>query len=155
MLVKEIMTSPVITAPVGATPTKVAELLAKHQISAVPIVDEDGGVVGIVSEFDLLSRSGPTAADVMSPSVISVSEETPVDDVRALLVDRRIRRVPVLSGQQLVGVVSRSDIVRLLVMEWVCQVCGEAVRGDEPPEKCPRCQASADAFMHQQRPPGD
>jgi CBS domain-containing protein len=155
MLVKEIMTAPVITAPVGATPAKVAELLSKHHISAVPIVDDDGAVVGIVSEFDLLSRKGATAGDVMSPSVITVSEETPGDDVRALLVDRRIRRVPVLSGQQLVGVVSRSDMIRLLVMEWVCQVCGEAVHGQGRPDSCPRCHAPGDRFVEQQRPPGD
>ena len=86
-------------------------------------------MIGLVSEFDLLAKPGGTAADVMTTAVISVSEDTDVEDVRHLLIDRRIRRVPVLRGGRLVGIVSRGDVVALLATEWVCQVCGESVRG--------------------------
>jgi CBS domain-containing protein len=99
--VKEIMTTRVITVT-GDTPVPViAGLLRDNRISGVPVVDADGSVVGLVSEYDLLARSGETAGEVMTSSVITVSEDTDVDDVRHLLIERRIRRVPVTSGQRL------------------------------------------------------
>ena len=113
-----------------------------------------GAVVGLVSEHDLISKDGPTAADVMSPGIVSVTEDAEVDDVRHLLVDRRIRRVPVLSAGQLVGIVSRADIVALIAMEWVCEVCGTQVRGERPPASCPTCAADTVRFVHQPQPPG-
>jgi CBS domain-containing protein len=156
MKVKDIMTTPVIDAHVDTPVTGLAELLAKHRISAVPITDDEGAVVGVVSEYDLLSRRGRVARDVMSPSVISVTEDTDVDDVRVLLIDRRIRRVPVLHGQHLVGIVSRSDLVELMSMEWTCEVCGEPVRQEMPPEVCPKCGASGvENFAYQVQPPGE
>lgn len=154
MKVREIMTSPVLTASVDDPVGEVAEILHKNRISAVPILDDQGAVVGLISEYDLLARSGQTAKDVMTTGVISVTADTDVDHVRHLLVDRRIRRVPVLSGQELVGIISRSDIVALLAMEWVCEVCGESVRGDRAPEECPRCHAPAQRFVHLEQSPG-
>lgn len=155
MKVKEIMTTQVVTVT-GRTPvTVIAGLLRENRISGVPVVDAAGVVVGLVSEYDLLARSGETAGDVMTPSVISVSEDTDVEDVRHLLVERRIRRVPVTSGQRLAGIVSRGDVVALLTTEWVCQVCGEAVRGQHPPPRCPRCHAGPERFVMQDPSPGD
>jgi rubrerythrin len=76
------------------------------------------------------------------------------EEVRHLLVERRIRRVPVLAAGALVGIVSRSDVVALLTSEWVCEVCGESVRGERPPAQCPKCHAAADRFTAQEAPPG-
>ncbi len=154
MKVKEIMKAPVYTAGVDTPVADVAQLLVTHRISAVPVLDHSGAVVGLVSEHDLISREGRTAADVMSPGIINVSEDTDVDDVRHLLVDRRIRRVPVLSGGTLVGIVSRADIVALIAMEWVCEVCGTQARGEKPPPSCPTCAADANRFVHLPQPPG-
>jgi predicted transcriptional regulator len=153
--VKEIMTTPVIDAHVDTTTSGVAELLATHHISAVPITDDNGTVVGLVSEYDLLAKSGQSARDIMSPGVISVTEDTDVEDVRVLLVDRRIRRVPVMAGPQLVGIVSRSDLIGLMALEWVCQVCGEPIHAEAQPDRCPRCGEPRDAFVQQAQPPGD
>lgn len=155
MKAKDVMTRSVIHTHLGTPTAEVAALLSRHRISAVPITDDHGTVVGLVSEFDLLSKRGKTAGEIMSPGVISVTEETDVEDVRYLLVERRIKRVPVLAGQQLVGIISRSDIVRLMVLEWICQVCGEPVRGESPPEHCPRCAAPQTCFVQQAPPPGD
>jgi CBS-domain-containing membrane protein len=119
------------------------------------VTDAEGAVIGLVSEYDLLAREGDTAGEVMTGSVITVSEDTSVEDVRHLLVERRIRRVPVTSGQRLTGIISRGDVVALLTTEWVCQVCGEAVRGQHPPSRCPRCHASSDRFILQDACPGD
>ena len=89
----------------------------------------------------------------MTTAVVSVSQDTGVDDVRHLLVDRKFRRLPVLYGGRLVGIVSRGDVVALMATEWVCEVCGESVRGEHPPQQCPKCNA-ADQFVLQEQPPG-
>jgi CBS-domain-containing membrane protein len=154
MKVKEIMSSPVICAPADAPVTEVATLLSKHDISAVPVTDERGTVIGLVSEYDLLARKGKVARDIMSPGIISVNEETDVDEVRYLLIERRIRRVPVVEGQELVGIVSRSDIVRQMTLQWYCDICGEPVRGEHPPNSCPKCTAPAACFAEGEQPPG-
>ncbi len=150
--VKEVMTSPVVVVVAADTTAHIAETLAHHRISAVPVVDDAGRVIGLVSEYDLLAKAGSTAGELMSTAVISVSEDTSVDDVRHLLVDRRIRRVPVVSGGALVGIVSRADIVALLVTEWVCPVCGEPLRGEAPPAACPRCRGTQPFVLQEQLP---
>ena len=154
MKVKEIMTRPVICARTDTPTGDVAKLLAQHKISAVPVTDEQGTIVGLVSEYDLLAREGKVAREIMSPGIISVSEDTDVDDVRFLLIERRIRRVPVMNGQRLVGIVSRSDIVRQMAVQWYCDVCGEPVRGDRRPESCPKCSAPGARFTQDPHPPG-
>jgi CBS domain-containing protein len=150
---RDIMTSPVVSVPVSATTGEIAETLHRHRISGVPVVDDSGSVVGLVSEFDLLSRTGARAGDVMTTAVVSVTPETGVDDVRHILVDRNFRRVPVLDGGRLVGIVSRGDVVALMATEWVCEVCGESVRSSTAPQQCPKCNAT-DRFVLQEQPPG-
>ena len=113
MPVKEIMTKDVITATSTMSVREVANLLSERSVSGVPVVDDEGRVLGVVSELDVVGRKGATAADIMSKQVISVTEETDVDEVLHLFLNQRIRRVPVLSdGQHLIGIVSRSDLVR-------------------------------------------
>ncbi len=112
MPVKEIMTKDVITVPAAMPVREVANLLNERSVSGVPVTDDEGRVLGVVSEVDVVGRQGATAADIMSKQVISVTEETDVDEVLHLFLNQRIRRVPVLSGQQLVGIVSRSDLVQ-------------------------------------------
>jgi CBS domain-containing protein len=154
MKVGEIMTTRVITVGEDTPVPQIATVLREHRISAVPVLDASGGVVGLVSEHDLLARTGAVARDVMTSSVISVTEDTDVDDVRHLLVERRIRRVPVLSAGRLAGIVSRGDVVALLTTEWACEVCGEAARGQHPPARCPKCHAGPDRFGMQDPAPG-
>jgi CBS domain-containing protein len=153
--VGEIMTSPVVSVSPETPTSEIAQTLGEHGISAVPVVGPDGTVMGLVSEYDLLARTGRTASDVMTTAVISVTEDTAIADVRHLLVERRIRRVPVLTAGRLVGIVSRRDVVALMATEWVCQVCGEAVRGEHPPDACPKCHGSGDRFVLQEQVPGD
>lgn len=150
----EIMSSPVITVPAGATRAQIADLLTQHRISAAPVVDGAGTVVGLVSEHDLLAKPGTATQELMTTAVISVSPDCPLTDLRHLLVERRICRVPVLRDGQLVGIVSRGDVVATMVTEWVCEVCGEPVRGEQRPDVCPRCQASGERFVLQEQPPG-
>ena len=113
MSVKEIMTKDVITVPPAMPVREVANLLSERNVSGVPVIDDEGRVLGVVSELDVVGRQGATAADVMSKQVISVTEETDVREVVQLFLNQRVRRVPVLSGeQQLIGIVSRSDLVQ-------------------------------------------
>lgn len=150
----EIMSAPVHAVSPDDTVGNVAALLRSKGISGVPVIDAAGVLLGLVSEFDLLAKTGSTAADVMTANVISVTAGTPIADVRHLLVDRRIRRVPVVVHGELVGIVSRGDVVALLATEWVCQVCGEAVRGDHPSGVCPRCHAEGNRFVLVEQSPG-
>ena len=154
MKVKEIMTTSVISVPEDATIEDAARLLARYRISGLPVVNADGALVGLVTEYDLISKPGQAVADIMSRSVISVSPETDMEEVSHLLTNRRIRRVPVLQGDQLVGIVSRSDLIKQIAMRWVCPTCGEVVRGPEAPEQCPRCHAPKSAFTHEMMQPG-
>ena len=154
MKVKEIMTTTVISVPEDATIEDSARLLARHRISGLPVVNKDGALVGLVTEYDLISKEGHTVADIMSRSVISVSPETDVEEVSHVLTNRRIRRVPVMEGDQLVGIVSRSDLIKQIAMRWVCPTCGEVLRGPEAPDQCPRCHAPKSVFTHETMQPG-
>ncbi len=149
----QVMTAPVISISPQTPIGQIAELLTLRRISGVPVVDETGTVLGLVSERDLLARSGSTAAEVMTTAVISVSTDTDIERVRHLLVDQPIRRVPVLAGGKLVGIISRHDLVGRLV-EWVCGVCGESARGSRPPGVCPKCGGDGERFHLQEQPPG-
>jgi CBS domain-containing protein len=149
----QVMTAPVITVGPDATVTHIAETITSARISAVPVVDESGAVLGLVSELDLLARSGRTARDVMTTAVISVTTDTDIEQVRRILVDSDIRRVPVLSSGHLAGILSRRDLVGRMV-EWACGVCGETVRGAHPPLVCPKCGGSEDRFTLQEQSPG-
>lgn len=154
MKAREIMTRNVICILDDATVEDAARLLARNRISGLPVVNATGSLVGLVTEHDLIGKSGRTVSDIMTGSVISVSPDTEVEQVQHLLTNQRIRRVPVVEFGQVVGIVSRSDLVRQIAMRWVCGVCGEIVRGMEPPEHCPRCGAGEHAFVHDVVPPG-
>ncbi len=142
MNAKDIMTSPVITVTPDTSLHDVVEILLRNRISGVPVIDE-GRVVGVVGGGDLLHRHeigtdiwtgyrnwwqrltrsesaayvkshGGRVRDVMNREVVSVPEDTPLAELATLFEKRHIRRVPVLRGDQLVGVVTRADLVRTL-----------------------------------------
>ena len=141
----EVMTTKVITVGENASVAEVAKLLAERGISAVPVVDKDNRVIGMVSEGDLLHRTetgtekcrswwlemmastnqlagdyikshSANVKDVMTRDVISVSDTTPLADIAILLEANRIKRVPVVRDGKLVGIVSRANLVRALAM---------------------------------------
>jgi CBS domain-containing protein len=138
--VHEIMTRSVITVPVSMPVKDVAQLLSERRITGLPVVDDGGLVVGVLSELDIISRQGAVAGEIMSSQVISAAEDADAEDVAKLLTDRRIRRVPILADGKLVGIVSRSDLIKLfMVVRWTCEDCGYFARGFERPEVCPSC----------------
>lgn len=154
MKAREIMTRDVISIQDEATVEEAARLLARNRISGVPVVNAGGLLLGLVTEHDLIAKQGRSVSEIMSKGVITVSPDTEVEQVQHLLTNQRIRRVPVVEDGKVVGIVSRSDLVRQIAMRWVCSVCGDSVRGMEPPEQCPRCGAGESAFTHDVVQPG-
>ncbi len=141
MKAEDVMTTGVITVTEQQSKQQAARLLAQHHISGLPVVNADDVVIGVVTEFDVISKEGQTVGQIMSHSVISVTPDTDLEVVRHILVNERIKRLPVLDQGRLVGIVSRADLVRQVAEHWICPVCGEVVRSEEQPERCPRCGA--------------
>ena len=111
---EEIMTRDVLTASPDMLVEDIAKLLAFHNISGLPVVDGGGKVVGVVSEVDVIGKIGSTVDDIMTHEAITVSKNTPVEQIARLMAERGIKRVPVMDGERLVGLISRADIVRAL-----------------------------------------
>lgn len=143
MRARQVMTKKVQTVTPDTSVRRIAQLMAKARISAVPVVDAKKRVLGIVSEGDLLRRRetgtarryswwldllsdpraraadyakshGLTARDVMTRTVVSVAPDTDVADIADVLEKWDIKRVPVLAGGKLAGIVSRGDLVQAL-----------------------------------------
>jgi CBS domain-containing protein len=139
----DIMTPDPITLRPETSVHDAAATLAEHRISGAPVVGEGDAIVGIVSEYDLIARTGSTVREVMTRDVITVADTAPLDRVRALLVTQRLKRVPVVNADgRLIGLISRADLVRELAYRWQCRRCGNLVRARRPPGGCPRCGAS-------------
>ena len=138
-----IMTAPVVTVTEETSVRDIVKLLLARGISGVPVVNADGRVTGLVSEGDLLRRAelgtqrkrgswlafftgtatladenvrshGEVARDIMTKSVITVAPGTSLAAIADIMEERRVKRVPVLNGDTLVGIVSRSNLLRTL-----------------------------------------
>lgn len=144
MQARDVMQTNVVTVMPEMPVREIAEQLLANRISAVPVVDEQGRVVGIVSEGDLMRRPesgterhpswwlrlfaspeeraityvkshGGHARDVMTQPVVSVGEDASLEEIAELLEKQHIKRVPVLREGKLCGIVSRADLLRGLV----------------------------------------
>lgn len=154
LTVGDVMTHNVTTVSPEMLVTEVAETLASNRISGMPVLDKMGHLVGLVSEFDIIAKSGQTVADIMTRGVISVTPHTALEEATHILTGQRIRRLPVLEGGRLIGIISRSDIVRRIATRWTCSVCGSFERGPQPPERCHTCGAAAHDFVLEREPAG-
>lgn len=133
MRAKDIMTTPVITVTPDTPLKEVAALLVDRGISGVPVVNDAEELVGIVSEADLVplettpdprSRIIPrrwrwfrvpqTAEEVMTREVVALPEDADVSDVAGLMLEKRVKRIPILAGDRVVGIVSRRDVLKVL-----------------------------------------
>lgn len=140
MNAKDIMTTNVVTVDPETDVQSIARRLIERGISAVPVVDEAGRIVGIVSEGDLMRRPesaterhpswwlgfitapdeqaraytkshGRKAKDVMTRNVVTVSEDASLDEIATLLERNRIKRVPIVRDGKIVGIVSRANLL--------------------------------------------
>ncbi|WP_128923872.1 CBS domain-containing protein [Bradyrhizobium guangxiense] len=142
MQAQDVMIAPVVTVGADATVRHVAKILLERHISAVPVVDADNNILGIVTEGDLLHRSesgterqyawwlrllagdaqmandyvkshAVKVKDIMTREVVTASPETPLSDIAMLLENRQIKTVPIVNRQgQLVGIVSRANLLQ-------------------------------------------
>lgn len=145
MQAQDVMTTKVISVGPETPVAEIAKLLLDLRISAVPVLADDGRLLGIVSEGDLihglgsagakrswwldllaspearaqeyLKSHGRRARDVMTRAVVSVDPETPLPEIARLLEARRIKRVPVLRDGRLAGIVSRADLLRAFAVQ--------------------------------------
>jgi CBS-domain-containing membrane protein len=144
MKVRDVMTRRVTSVPADTPVMAVARLLADRGISAVPVTDSWGMLLGIVSEADLIRRlstsdapepgffralfydreqaaaryaavHGATAGDIMTRDVVTVTEEVTVEHAAHLLETHNVRRLPVVQDGVLVGILSRADLLRALL----------------------------------------
>jgi CBS domain-containing protein len=131
--VKDLMTTEVVAVRRDATFKEIATALRRYRVSAFPVVDDAGRVIGVVSEADLLAKEaladpgvvaevlhrkdvrkaeGLTAGDLMSHEAVTVSPGDPVEQAARLMHFLKVKRLPVVnSGGELVGIVSRSDLL--------------------------------------------
>jgi CBS domain-containing protein len=111
MLARDIMTRDVITVMPSMTIKQLANALIKNQVSGAPVNNKKGEIIGIVSEADIVAKKGKDVKSIMSKKIVSIDEETPVEQIAHLMMTHHVKRVPVMRGEQLVGIVSRADIV--------------------------------------------
>ncbi len=143
MNVRDVMTSPAASVPLGASIEQALGLMLERPVGGLPVLGADGAVVGILTEGDLLARvelgttrpkpgwvqyladpgglaetyareHGRRVADVMSRMVVTVAPETGIDEAAALMTRLRIRSLPVVEAGHLIGIVTRTDLLRAL-----------------------------------------
>jgi CBS domain-containing protein len=116
MIAKEIMTRDIISVEPALPVKKLAMTLIKNQISGAPVIGKNGKILGVVSEADILAKKGKDVKTIMSKKVISVNEDTPIEEIAQLMCKHRIQRLPVINQDKIVGIVSRADIVNAIAM---------------------------------------
>ncbi len=143
MIAADVMVRGVITVHPDTDVADAIKLLAERDISALPVVDAQGELVGLISEADLLHRveiatekhrpwlqelmtaattlaedfaksHGKKVGEVMTTDVVSAGEDTPLADIASLFERKRIKRVPIVRDGKLVGIVSRSNLIQAL-----------------------------------------
>jgi CBS domain-containing protein len=138
--VRDIMITDVATTTPDVPVTAFAHELVNRGLSGMPVLDADGALIGMASEYDVISKRGRTVGEIMSRGVITVDEETSVESVAGLMGLHGIRRVPVVRAGRLVGIVARTDLLRLFTTtHWVCATCGHTEAGFIHPLRCPAC----------------
>jgi len=141
---KDIMSKEVITVGMKTSVSELAEILWKNRISGVPVLDESGIVVSVVTESDLIDQTkkihiptmisildsviflessrktekeikkmaGNTVQDICSMELVSVSEDTGLDEIATIMAEKSVHTLPVIQDGKLVGVIGKSDIIR-------------------------------------------
>lgn len=144
MKVRDLMSAPVLTVTPDTPVRSVLDAMVDHRVGGVPVVGADGDLVGIVTQADLVSRQaypgpprrrlamawegllgwdtrwmakapGTTAAQVMTRLVVTASPDEDVTSAARTMLRQRIKRLPVVDGGRLVGILSRTDVLRVLV----------------------------------------
>ena len=116
MFARDIMTKDIITVSPKTTVRNLALILIKNRISGAPVAGKNGKIVGVVSEADIITKKGKDVKSIMSKKVIRVMEETTVEEIAQLMTTHVVKRLPVMNGEKIVGIVSRADIVSAIAL---------------------------------------
>jgi len=134
LLVRNVMTEDVKTVSPEMDAFDVAGVMRSHDVGSAPVVDGDGHLVGIVTDRDLVIRvlgdradpKGIRVGDVATRrSIFTISPDAQVSEARALMAAERIRRLPVVKGERLVGIVSLGDVAEA---DSSARAVGEALK---------------------------
>jgi CBS domain-containing protein len=144
MLVKDVMTSPVITVNEKEPVTKVAQLIGKHDLGCIIVTGKDGKPLGIITERDLVTRvlakNRPryklTAKDVMTAPLITIDPDETLSEAARRMSRLNIRRLGVMYKGELVGIISSKDILAITpelieIMQEKAKIQGEAMAEEE------------------------
>lgn len=118
--IKEVMTSEVRACEPNTSIVEAAKVMAREDVGPVPVVEE-GRLVGIVTDRDIVVRvvaegrdpTSTTVNEIASRDLVTVSPDEDLDDALSLLAQHQVRRLPVVDGDRLVGIVAQADIARL------------------------------------------
>jgi CBS domain-containing protein len=113
----EIMTREVIALSPEMPVEEATDRLLQYRIHGAPVVGPQRQLLGMLSFMDVARHAGEamTVKDVMTPTPVVASEDTPVETVARLMLDEMVRRVPIVRGETVVGIISASDIVQLFL----------------------------------------
>ena len=115
------MTTDLVTVRPDASIEEAIETLLNQRISGLPVIDDDGRLVGVITEFALLAIAydkrvkNHTVSQHMTREVITVDINDPISRIADLCIVHRVRRVPVMKDGRLIGVIARRDVLRALV----------------------------------------
>jgi CBS domain-containing protein len=117
--IREVMTSEVKACEPTATVVEVAKLMAQEDVGPIPIV-EDGRLIGIVTDRDIVVNvvakgtdvNTTTVGDIASRDLVTISPDDDMNDALGLMAANQVRRLPVVEGDRLVGIVAQADIAR-------------------------------------------
>ena len=122
LIAKDIMTSQVICIHKDTPVFKAINLMVTNSITGIPIIENDSTLVGILSEQDVLrlfhnydNEKSKTVSDFMTQPAIHFEEDESVQDICSCMIQNSIRRVPITSSGRVVGVISRSDILKQIM----------------------------------------
>ena len=127
MLVRDYMTRDLITVKPDTEVLRALHVLAEHDIAGAPVVDDRGALIGILTEKDCIrsaleatyhSEYGGLVSDFMSTDVVVVSPDDSIVDTAERFLSRPYHRYPVIQDSQLVGLISRRDVIRALADAW-------------------------------------
>lgn len=144
---KDIMTREVITVKPNTTIEELAHIFIEKKISGAPVVDDNGDLIGIVTENDLISQNkrlhiptvvrlfdafimlespskiekeikkmaAVTVADICVSDVITVAEDTPVEDIATIMSEKKVHLIPVVEGKNVRGIIGKMDLIKGMV----------------------------------------
>ena len=144
---RDIMTKEILTVTPKTSVSELAELFTTHNINGVPVIDDEGKLLGVVTENDLIYQkkkvhiptvinildsviylespekmkqemqkiTGVTVQDIYTSNVVTIGQETPIDEIATIMAEKNIHTLPVLDNDNLIGVIGKGDIIKTLI----------------------------------------